>query len=652
MAERKGVALEMSEMAGLPVLCADPDALEKVLVNLLGNALKFTDDGTISVGARETEEGGIHLTIADTGVGIPPEQLVKVFDRFAQVDGSATRRFEGTGIGLSLVQELVRLHGGKVWAESEGEGCGTCMHVVLPPGEADARSEEEVLLNAQGGVRRLGDAGALRAVASDLVPASERTASPSSAERYAEMEESVRRWEAALETGADEGDALQALPAHPAGTAEVVIAEDNPEMRSLLAFLIGREFAVRPQPNGRAALAAVRERSPQLVVTDVMMPEMTGTELCRALKEDAATRDVPVMLVTSKAEREMKIEGLELGADDYVTKPFHPRELMARVRSLVRVRELQEEVAEQNASLVQSNGELATALKELQEAEVQLVQAERLAAVGELSAGVAHEVNNPLNFARNSLATLRTYVQDIRQVAEQVARLDAVDAGVLAQQVRDLEGKKGELHFDEMADDLTELISIVTEGLDRTARLVAELRDFAAPHRGELAPVDVVSSLSSTLDLMGYRLREVGAQLEWVPPRGDLRVSGDAAALNQVFLNLLKNAADAFEGNGGAIQVTAVREGREVVVRIQDDGPGMTAEVRERLFEPFFTTKQAGAGTGLGLSMSKRIVEQHGGRIEVDSEPGRGAQVTLRLPAEGCGSPVSVVEEVTSDGTA
>jgi signal transduction histidine kinase len=341
------------------------------------------------------------------------------------------------------------------------------------------------------------------------------------------------------------------------------------------------------------------------------------------------------MLVTSKAEREMKIEGLELGADDYVTKPFHPRELLARVRSLVRLRRLQEEIAAQNASLEAANAELERTLSELKEAEVQLVQAERLAAVGELSAGVAHEVNNPLNFARNSLATLRTYVDDLRNVAQRVAELDTSDPSKLSAQLEDLERDKAELGFDELSDALRELVGIVNEGLDRTSHLVSDLRDFAAPHRGKKHPIDVGSGLRSTVRLLAHKFRESRAEVALELDRETPPVLGDAGALNQVFLNILKNAAEALEGEGGAIHVAASGEGSQVVVRIRDTGPGMDAAVQARLFEPFYSTKAAGEGTGLGLSMSRRIVEERGGRIEIASEPGEGTCVTIRLPAEG-----------------
>jgi signal transduction histidine kinase len=652
LAERKGLGLEARVASGLGIVNADPDALEKVLVNLLGNALKFTEEGSVSVelesasaetwaraaasgtlsgsGTGPREEGagegapgdrpGVHLVVRDTGAGIPHEQLHKVFDRFAQVDGSATRRHEGTGIGLSLVKELVELHGGRVWAESEGLGHGAAMHVVLPVGEPDGEADEEVLLGADG-QQSFTAAASFKGLAAEV-------GVDLDAARLADMERTVERHEGARPE-ATEID-LSDLPTHPPGTPEVVIAEDNPEMRRLLAMLIGREFRVRPARHGAEALTFVRERAPELVVTDVMMPEMSGTELCDAIKRDPATRGVPVMLVTSKAEREMKIEGLELGAEDYVTKPFHPRELMARVRALVRLRSLQEELAASNDTLARSNADLAQALADLKEAEVQLVQAERLAAVGELSAGVAHEVNNPLNFARNALATLRGTVEDVQGFAGRLSALDPADPAQLEALAREKEA----LRLDDAAADLAELIGIVTEGLDRTAKLVAELRDFAAPARRSRGQVDVAAGLQGTLRLLGHRLREAQAELETDLPRGLPAVDGDAGALNQVFLNLLKNAAEALEGQGGGpLHVAARTEGSWLVVEVRDGGPGMDEATQARLFEPFFTTKEAGRGTGLGLSICQRIVAEHGGRIAVVSAPREGTTFTVRLPA-------------------
>jgi signal transduction histidine kinase len=634
MADRKKVELRVCGLDSIGCFYADPDALEKIVVNLVSNALKFTDSGSVEVVGERTEDGSaFQLSVRDTGIGVPPEQLEMIFDRFAQVDGSATRRHEGSGIGLSLVSELVELHGGTVWAESAGIDLGTTVYVVLPNGEADQPQVEEVLLPQvdEPDTRE-------RASFDGFAEPAEGGFDPIAASRAGHSEElrrSVRRWEGNQEAvGTAQVDSL-----HAPDTPEIVIADDNTEMRELLGFLIGREYVVRLCRNGREALDAVRERLPMLVVTDVMMPEMSGTELCQAIKGDPKLRGVPVMLVTSKAEREMKIEGLEQGADDYVTKPFHPRELLARVRSLVRVRELQAEVASQNEVLEQSNRELERAMAELKDAEVQLVQSERLAAVGELSAGVAHEVNNPLNFARNSLTALRAYVQDLQDVAAIVGTLGSADPAQLSANLAELERKKSEVRFDELSGDLGELVAIVTEGLDRTSRLVGDLRDFAAPHRGERVPVALNSSLESTLQLTRYMLREKGCEvvLELGEP---LRpVLGDPSALNQVFLNLLKNAAEALDGQGGGVLTIATVEERGLVqVLVQDDGPGMDSAVKSRLFEPFFTTKEAGEGTGLGLSMCQRIVDEHGGEITIESEPGAGTRVLVSLPAHGPGA--------------
>jgi len=626
MAERKGVSLETRNLESLPRICADPEAIEKIVMNLLGNALKFTDPGgQITVSGKEENGSGVRITVEDTGVGIPTEQLEQIFDRFAQVDTSATRKYEGTGIGLSLVKELAELHGGRAWAESEGLGRGACFQVTLPQGQEDGVLEEEVLQTEAGRSLPLGRS--LGALEAELNLSADDDTPEGTDYRHTDLEHTVARWEGAR------AERLEIAPTQ-LRAAEIVIAEDNGEMRRLLAHILSREFYVREARNGREALNCVREHAPDLVLTDVMMPEMSGTELCRLLKASPETSGIPVVLVTSKAEREMKVKGLELGADDYVTKPFHPRELLARVRSLVRLHRLQAQLEERNRALEQANQELERTLQELKAAEVQLVQAERLAAVGELAAGVAHEVNNPVNFALNAVRMLKGHVEGLLRAAEKLAALDLQNPENLGHLGQELERVQQELGDEEAVHEVGELVAIATEGLERTQRLVGDLKDLAGPQQVAHGSVDLERCLRSTVQLLGHSLQRAGVRVD-VQIDGNLpRVRGDAGALSQVFLNLLKNAGEALETRGGRIGLEVRREGGSVLVEIRDDGPGVALEVRSRLFEPFVSTKDAGRGTGLGLSISHRIVTEHGGTLELRSGPGEGAVFTIRLPAE------------------
>lgn len=257
-----------------------------------------------------------------------------------------------------------------------------------------------------------------------------------------------------------------------------------------------------------------------------------------------------------------------------------------------------------------TNRELAHALDELRDAEVQLVKRERLAAVGELSAGVAHEINNPLNFARNAV-------------------------GLLRGKTRALLGAKGEEEREDLEIELAELVGMIEEGFHRSERMVQELRDMAATGTRPAGAVDLRSCLDSTTMLVRPRLRSAGVELETridtdLPP-----VRGDSAAYGQVFLNLLKNALDALEPRGGGrVEIDASREGAWVVVTVRDDGPGVPPELEDRLFEPFFSTKRAGRGTGLGLAICRRVADEHGARLALRREEGSGAIFEVHLPVD------------------
>lgn len=625
MAERKSIALLVESLDMPYSLNADGDAIEQILVNLLGNALKFTDEGgEITVGV-EPDEDGVEIFVQDTGVGLAADQLDRVFDRFAQVDSSATRHHEGTGIGLSLTQELVELHNGRIWAESPGIGHGATMRFYLPLGDPDFQEDELVLTTSDSGEVSVGNS--IDAARTEFDNADGISSPPSLSSL---LEETTPYAE--LERTADRHDGQAGFQPENLdseiedGRPSVLVTDDNADMRELICFILRRDFRIRTARNGREALEILEDYRPNLILSDIMMPEMSGTELCAAVKNDARIRSIPVMLVSSKAESEMKIKGLELGADDYVTKPFHPRELLARARS-------QANLHQARSTLHEQNSELQKAIHDLELAEGRLIQSERLAAVGELAAGIAHEVNNPVNFALNASRSLNLSVGELVEVAEFAAEIDWTDSVKAATNGEELQGRIESVGVQELASMLVELSGIISTGLERTNKLVADLRDFAAPGRsGESVEVDLGETIRSTLSLFQHDLNQAEIKVSAAIPDSPPLVNGDPGALNQIILNLVKNAADASSGLDARIELSIREEKGWAFVDVADNGEGIRADVMDRLFEPFYTTKDAGAGTGLGLAMCQNIAKAHGGTIEVRSELGHGSTFTLCLP--------------------
>ena len=296
LAERKGIDFAASFPEELEEAWFDPDKWEKILVNLLSNAFKFTPEGgSVRVVAAVAPEG-LQLSVTDSGKGIAPGEIDRIFDRFYQVEGSEAG---GTGIGLALVRELVAVQGGKISVESE-VGVGTSLHLLLPYRREDF-SETELLQSEE----------APPAAIARAIPAEEPQESPTPVSPPFEE--------------ADERPLL-------------LIAEDNPDLRQFISQILQDSYRILTAHNGREGLEQAIERTPDLLISDVMMPEMDGFELCRTLKEDERTSHIPVVLLTAKAGQEHKVAGLETGADDYLTKPFDEKELRVRVRNLIEQR--------------------------------------------------------------------------------------------------------------------------------------------------------------------------------------------------------------------------------------------------------------------------------------------------------------------------
>jgi PAS domain S-box-containing protein len=316
---KAGLALEIVCEALPEPVHVDPDMWEKIVLNLVSNAFKFTFEGRIAVRLKATPRGA-ELTVSDTGVGIPHAELPRIFERFHRVQGQPSRSHEGSGIGLALVQELVRLHGGTIAARSK-VGLGTTITTVLPFGTAHLPAERI------GGTRT-------------LLPGA-RGAAP--------FVEEALRWLPDVGLMAGPPRPPHSADAAPRGThpARILLADDNADMRDyLVRLLTSAGWEVEAVADGEAALAAARRRRPDLLLADVMMPGLGGLELAGALRRERQFAELPVLLLSARAGEEARIEGLELGADDYLVKPFAARELLARAASLLALARLRRDAAE------------------------------------------------------------------------------------------------------------------------------------------------------------------------------------------------------------------------------------------------------------------------------------------------------------------
>lgn len=279
--------------------------------------------------------------------------------------------------------------------------------------------------------------------------------------------------------------------------------------------------------------------------------------------------------------------------------------------------------------------ELASALDNLTSTQAQLVQAERLAAVGELAAGVAHEVNNPLNFARNSLRTLQSLVAELVEYSEAIASLDPSDESDFRSKSEEIKRRFGQVDIHELADDVKQLAEILGTGLDRTARLVQDLRDFATPKQVVRAPYQFSALIDDAIQLTSSTFRENGIEIRHRVEPDEPCLIGDSRAISQVILNILKNAVDALEDSSNAlieIEVGTDSDSNSLAIEFKDNGPGIRPENVDQLFEPFFSTKPPGKGTGLGLALCKRVIQEHRGEIRIASRDAGGATVRIQMP--------------------
>jgi len=694
--ERAGLSLIVDAPSIPRVVNLDREMWEKIILNLLSNAFKFTFEGSITIMVRAWSDGKqVDVSVRDTGTGIAQNEIPRLFERFHRVEGARGRSIEGSGIGLALVYELVKLQGGGMKVRSE-IGRGSEFTITLPMGDAP-----------------------LSSIASDPVQ------TPGAPNTTAAMfVNEALQW---VSRGADSAALAPVAVGQTPGY--ILLADDNADMRSYVKRLLSMHgFTVDAVPDGKAALAAARHRPPDLIVSDVMMPLLDGFQLLAELRADPELQSIPFILLSARAGEEARVEGLEAGADDYLTKPFTQAEFIARVVGvLTRARARREEVlraSEAHLRMLNSDLERRVAERSLARGRTWDLSHEL---IGVSNAAANFENCNPawrsiLGYTEAEVTGRSIFglihAEDLEKAKGSVARMLQIGRPLMDLEIR-CQARSGEYRWlswtavpesekiywsarditeekarataltqaqehlrqsqkmeavgqltGGLAHDFNNLLTGITGSLElvqsrvrqgrieevekyinaaqsaarRAAALTHRLLAFSRRQTLDPKPININRLVLGMGDLIQ---RTIGPEiaLESVSGAGLWSTLVDPSQLENALLNLCINARDAMP-TGGKLTIEAsnrwldeqaARErdappGQYVSLCVSDTGTGMSPEVKERAFDPFFTTKPIGMGTGLGLSMIYGFARQSGGEVRIYSELDKGTMVCLYLP--------------------
>ncbi|MCP4132904.1 MAG: AAA family ATPase [bacterium] len=524
----------------------DRDLMGKALVNLLTNALKFTPAGGSILVELDSKEDRFSISVRDTGIGIPVNKQDIIFERFRQVDSSSSRKYEGSGIGLALTKEIVELHEGAISVESS-PGKGSVFLITIPfiysENNPDSLSEEYPDIDII-----------------DSLP-----------------------WEEPVNSTKDNSGKQE----------NILIVDDNPGMLNFLRNLLEKEYYIETAQNGRKALEKLSREifRPDLILADVMMPEMDGYEFTRAIRRDPGFEGLPIILLTARAATSMKIEGLKKGANDYIVKPFNPKELMMRIQSQLELKLLRDRLLEANESLQQTITDSSI-----------------------LVSDIGHRFNSELSPFSALIMLGKKMISEISS-GEKILDED-------------------ELEFAE------ELFLECEESLDRIEEMKNKIKNnFGKKSERVFNKIKYILSnvLNNYSDI--FKREHIILEKDFnFDPEKELKINSEQVKI--ALENILDNSIQAFgpSGNNKKISVRAGSVNNNFLIEIEDNGPGMPQEVRENIFNLFYSTKKKKAkqGLGLGLYLTHWIIEDcHKGKIEVESEEGEYTQFKIFLPEEG-----------------
>ncbi len=400
----------------------------------------------------------------------------------------------------------------------------------------------------------------------------------------------------------------------------ILLVDDEPKNIQLLANILKEEgYHFEFAMSGGEALEWSELRQFDTILLDIMMPGMNGMEVCQRLKANPKTQDTPVLFLTAKGELEDIVKGFQAGAADYIVKPFHRQELLARLETHL-------ELSLDKRKLQQTSDELEHALNQMKQqhqqlkmAQTQLVHSEKMASLGVLVAGVTHEINNPNNFLHSGATNVKSRLEQLEQFIYELAGNNATS------EIRQA--------FEERFRPIYRNLDAIESGSQRIKAIVQGLRSFSRLEEAEQKAVSLIDGLQSTLTLVQARYHpQVEFRYDFLV---DPEVECAPAQLNQVFLNVALNACQAIlerSTSEGLLQISTRLQDHFIGIAFQDNGVGMTEEIKAQMFQPFFTTKPVGAGVGLGLSIAFGIIENHHGHIDVDTALNRGTCITLWIP--------------------
>ncbi len=661
----------------------DRDMWEKIVLNLLSNALKFTFDGEIAVALRRQDDHVV-LTVRDTGTGVPAEEVPHLFERFHRVKGAKARTHEGSGIGLALVAELVKLHGGAIRVESV-DGAGTTFEISIPTGKGHIAADRVV---ERPSPRGFGGATPYVEEALRWLPSHEPVTPSSLPPAAVESSLTAKR---------------------------IVLADDNADMREYVKRLLSRHWRVEAVPDGLAALEAIRREAPALVVSDVMMPRLDGFGLLRALRKDPALTSTPIILLSARAGEEATTEGLHAGANDYLIKPFSARDLLARVSAQITIASIREQAERSRAAqwrvVEQLFNDAPAPICLLRGPELTIEYANRRCVESWQRSSPQEVIGRPF---LEALPEVRG--QGFEELLEEVMKTEKPHVGteIPATFLRD--GKPVTTYFNFVyapflnEEDKVDGVSVyafdVTEQVLARRRLESANRELEQASRAKdeflatlshelrtpLNPIVLWSTVlldddndiatrRQGLEVIGRNARMqarlvedlmevsrivtgklrlsiervhladvIGAAVDTVRPAADAKsvrlivnvdpsvgaMLGDPGRLQQVVWNLLSNAVR-FTPSGGRVRVIAERESSKIKIQVQDTGEGISQEHLPHVFERFRqvdgSTTRTHGGLGLGLAIVRYLTEAHGGTVSAASDGvGHGATFTIVLP--------------------